>query len=144
MIYGITNGMVMQRGEDNTCEIWVTSDELLTEVFTDDGQIARVEMIDGRYKITGILCGGPYSLSVNGHTFDDIYVGDVWILAGQSNMQGCGRDTAIEYNENPAVRAYYMHNEWGVANNPLHELGRAVYKVHTEILGAKRGFSKGA
>ena len=142
MISGITNGMVMQRGTDNTCEIWVTSDEVLTEVLTHDGQSARAEMIDGRYRITGIRCGGPYSLNVNGHVYNDIYVGDVWILAGQSNMQGCGRDIDIEYNENPAIRAYYMQNEWGIADNPLHEPGRAVYKVHTEVLGAKRGFSK--
>lgn len=141
MIYGITNGMIMQRGKDNTCEIWVKSDEPLTEIFTDDGQSAGIEMIDGRYRITGILCGGPYVLNVNGNIFKDIYVGDVWILAGQSNMQGYGRDTDIEYNANPAIRAYYMQNEWGIANNPLNVPWRAVNNVHTEILGAKKGFS---
>lgn len=34
--------------------------------------------------------GGPYTLSVNDgkntHTTDDIYIGDIWVCVGQSNM----------------------------------------------------------
>lgn len=143
MIYGILDGMVMQRGGDNTCEIWLKSDEQINNISTNDGQQARIERCGQEYKITGILCGGPYVINIDGHLFNNIYVGDVWLLAGQSNMQGCGRDTDIEYNSNPCIRAFYMNNEWKIANNPLHEPGRAFYQVHTAELKAKVGFSKG-
>lgn len=143
MIYGIVDGMVMQRGQDNTCEIWLKSDETIVDISTTDGQQAKIEKFGDEYKVTGILCGGPYVVNVDGHIFNDIYVGDVWLLAGQSNMQGCGRDTDVKYNSNPRIRAFYMNHQWDIANNPLHEPGRAVCKVHTDELNAKRGFGKG-
>lgn len=142
MIYGISDGMVMQRGTDNACDITVSSDKKIRSVTTADNQTAKVTETPDGFRITGILCGGPYTLNVDGEIFNDIYVGDVWILAGQSNMQGCGRETSAERNTNPCVRALYMQGEWGIANNPLHETGRSIYAVHTEVLGAKRGFSK--
>ncbi len=47
-----------------------------------------------RFHLTGICTGGPYTLTLTvgeqTFVFTEIYVGDVWILGGQSNMDGCG------------------------------------------------------
>lgn len=93
--------------------------------------------LSGRLK--GIPAGGPYTitLSVAGTageggdrcTVQDVLVGDVWILAGQSNMQGCGnRDGAVA--SHPMVRAFTMDDRWRKAKDPIHNLWNAVDSVH--------------
>lgn len=34
-----------------------------------------------------LLAGGPFELQVNLQTIKDVYVGDVWLAGGQSNME---------------------------------------------------------
>ena len=45
---------------------------------------------------------------------------DIWVLAGQSNMDGCGRtpDTLT----NPQILMLGLDNKWTVAKNPLHHI----------------------
>ena len=45
---------------------------------------------------------------------------DVWILAGQSNMQGAGRtpDTLV----NPHIWMMNMDDHWSVAHSPIHRI----------------------
>jgi sialate O-acetylesterase len=38
-------------------------------------------------KLDPLTVGGPDKLSVNGVTFEDVLVGEVWVGSGQSNMQ---------------------------------------------------------
>ena len=82
--------------------------------------------------------GGPYRVELqicHGHkiletvALDDIFVGDVWILAGQSNMQGVG-NLVHAPKPHPCVRAFYMRDEWGTAEEPLHFLDEAVDRFH--------------
>lgn len=136
-IRGIKNGAVLQRNKDNVCEIIIYCDKKIKEISSSDkwSKLNYEELSDGKYRFTGLRAGGPYSLTINKEEFHDIYVGDVWILAGQSNMQGIGRMVDITYNSNPAIRALYMPNEWDMANNPMHELGKSHYKVHTVTYG---------
>jgi len=94
----------------------------------------------GRFKgrLTGIPCGGPYTIEVrimegtrclDQDQIKDVWVGDVWFMGGQSNMQGVGlMDTAPK--PHPLVRCFYMRDEWGQACEPLHLLGEAVDPVH--------------
>jgi len=85
--------------------------------------------------LKGIPSGGPYTIEfVIGEdqetmTVADIYVGDVWFLAGQSNMQGVG-NTADAPKPHPLVRAFVMRDEWELAEEPLHMLQEAVDVVH--------------
>lgn len=137
---GIKNGMVMQRNGDNVCEIWLQS-EVGVVAASYHGQKAGTVTVtqceDKRYLLSGIPVGGPYQVEINQETFSDIYVGDVWILAGQSNMEGVGwlSEEDLAYEGDPEVRALYMEDEWRPAKHPLHTMWTAVDKVHTEVLG---------
>jgi hypothetical protein len=85
-----------------------------------------------------IPVGGPYTVefrlagqgrSVEKMAIREIYVGDVWFMAGQSNMQGIGNMNRAP-KPHPLVRCFYMRDEWGLACDPLHQLNEAVDPVH--------------
>lgn len=88
--------------------------------------------------VNGLKVGGPYDIDLRivdrGQTVEelavkDVLVGDVWILAGQSNMQGIGW-LVEKLKPMQQVRAFYMTDEWDVAVDPLHTLWCAVDPVH--------------
>jgi len=74
-------------------------------------------------------------------TVKDVLVGDVWVLGGQSNMEGCGRLSEAEMPE-PFVRAFFMDDHWGLAKEPLHDLSIAIDPVHTDLNGGVRPAAK--
>lgn len=99
----------------------------------------------GRFKIKlwGIPVGGPYKLSISGGTqttsIKSLFVGDVWLMAGQSNMQGVGNmDGAARPDK--LIRVFTMGRSWRLAEDPLHVLGESPDKVHNDGLqySAKR------
>jgi len=64
---------------------------------------------------------------------------DLWILAGQSNMQGCGQFTPEraaqpDMAEHPRIFAFDSLYEWVVAREPLHHLYAAVDPVHVNLM----------
>ncbi len=68
--------------------------------------------------------------------------GDVWILAGQSNMQGAGRikDTLVS----PQIWMMHMDDRWGNAHSPLHRIFEAkapAYALAFHKLNGKPGAS---
>lgn len=129
-IVGIRNGMVMQRGNDNHCDISFFCDEEITEILCSGGNSPILTKTEKGYNLKGIYAGGPYTLTINKVKFTDIYVGDLWVLAGQSNMQGVGRFPFAKTNDNPKIRAFYMQDFWDIANHPLHLPALAKHKVH--------------
>ncbi|MBE6974175.1 MAG: sialate O-acetylesterase [Ruminococcaceae bacterium] len=135
---GIRNGMVMQRNGDDVCQVLLTDvDEIRWGSFRGpaEGRI-HWEKTEGGWILRGIPVGGPYCVTVNEETFTDIYVGDVWLLAGQSNMEGVGwlteEDRVFEGEED--VRSFGMDDLWVPARGRLHRPWLAVDKVHTEAL----------
>src|SRR5690554_1532682 len=86
-----TDGMVLQRDAD--VKIWGSGqkgEELQIEIA---GQ-SRLAMIDeqGNWEasFSCLPTGGPYRMSVTGYeklVIEEVYVGDVWLLGGQSNME---------------------------------------------------------
>jgi sialate O-acetylesterase len=97
----------------------------------------------GRFtaRLRGAPAGGPYEVTLcvgaESLTVRDVLVGDVWVLGGQSNMQGCGlRKEAAR--PHPMVRAFFMDDAWRVAQDPIHNLWDAVDPVHAEINGNRR------
>lgn len=135
---GIKNGMVMQRNEENVSEIFVSDiREIYKATYEGNGSgIIQVNQQADSFRLTGIPVGGPYIVTINEDVFYDIYVGDLWVLAGQSNMQGVGWLTKedVEFQGDKEIRAFYMQDEWGVARHRLHRPWLAVDKVHTEVL----------
>lgn len=53
---------------------------------------------------------------------------DLWVLGGQSNMQGVGR--AFDDYENPKIMVFGLDDRWEVAREPLHRLFLAKAPVY--------------
>lgn len=85
--------------------------------------------------IKGVPQGGPYSLEVRvaGSTaldsVKDFFVGDLWLLAGQSNMEGVGNLADVEQPD-ARIRSFDQTDRWVLATEPLHQLVNAADRVH--------------
>lgn len=78
--------------------------------------------------------GGPYMIEVrsgpNATTaVHNILVGDLWILAGQSNMEGVGNLTGVQ-PPSGLVHSFNQADRWVLAEEPLHSLVDATDRVH--------------
>ena len=125
---GLHDGMVMQRDTaTDTCDILLALECEGEPTATCDGKAVHLERDGEGWRLTGIPVGGPYTLTLCDKnekvSFTELYVGDVWILAGQSNMEGAGRMTGVEYayEKHPdlSVRAFYLDDRWDFARAQL-------------------------
>lgn len=79
----------------------------------------------GRFSalLKGVPAGGPYRLDLRCGAetarVKKFYCGDVWLLAGQSNMQGVG-DMDGAARPHPLIRVFSLRREWRLARDPLH------------------------
>jgi sialate O-acetylesterase len=86
-------------------------------------------------QIKGIPTGGPYRVEVRIEglagvvTVENVLVGDLWILAGQSNMEGLGDLIDVEPPD-PSVHSFDLADHWEVAQEPLHTLVGATDRIH--------------
>ncbi len=84
--------------------------------------------------VPGVPAGGPYTLEIetgNGRhmSVGGLLVGDLWILAGQSNMDGCGKLLDLE-PPSRMVHNFYYSEQWDVARDPLCVLVDSIDPVH--------------
>lgn len=63
---------------------------------------------------------------------ESVFVGDIWILAGQSNMQGCGTLLDVEVPME-GVSCFYLDDRWGIAEDPMCWYHEAVDPVHWSV-----------
>ncbi len=145
---GIQNGAVFQRNSDNVSVRSVagtarTDGELLLRTVCDGKVLAGFDNVvigksrNGKLSgmISGLPAGGPYTLefaiagSREKTVVKDILVGDLWLLAGQSNMAGSAFMPSLSETSS-MVHAFYMDNTWGIAQAPIHDPGRAAAPVH--------------
>ncbi len=89
--------------------------------------------------LSGLKSGGPYRITLSigneSATVEDLLVGDVWLLGGQSNMQGYGNlDNAVRACS-PMIRAYTMDDRWGLAKEPVIQPHIANAPVHWRRMG---------
>lgn len=103
--------------------------------------------------LDGIPVGGEYRLEltilvraaspqiVEQAGVEHLLVGDLWILAGQSNMEGVGN---LPGSAQPSslVHNFDMSDAWMVAEEPLHRLPLSVDPVHSSA--GPRSPAKGA
>jgi sialate O-acetylesterase len=92
--------------------------ETVTVVFRGETRKTNADEL-GRWSVwlSPGAAGGPFDLKINGITLRDVLVGDVWIAAGQSNMEWPVRWSADPDKERKA------------ANLPRLRLARTMHKV---------------
>lgn len=157
IIEGLFDHMVLQRDARNAC------DAVICGTCAGEGRVVAVVKRRGKIvpgfaakpcgtarrgrfeaRLRGLAAGGPYDIDlrvrdakrgmIEGVSVRDVLVGDVWILAGQSNMQGCGR-REHRAKPDPRVRAFYMNDRWRTAEDPIHNMDAALDPIHREING---------
>lgn len=147
ILSGLVNGQVLQRlnSRDASVVLHGTGNEdgpiqatLSQKTVTLKGWKKRPvgRMVRGKFsiKLSSIPVGGPYRLRLEaGSQRVDVpvfFVGDVWILAGQSNMEGVG-DMTVPAKPHPLIRAFSMRRQWRLAEDPLHILAESPDVCHT-------------
>jgi sialate O-acetylesterase len=92
--------------------------------------------------LKGLPAGGPYDIELKAGAetlaVKDVLVGDVWLLGGQSNMQGCGLFPKKVTPADPRVRAFYMDDRWATAKDPIHNMWACVDQAHVDLCGGAR------
>ncbi|MGI6263854.1 MAG: sialate O-acetylesterase [Acutalibacteraceae bacterium] len=129
IVYGLLPGMVIGRTGELCRGRFVADADGDVAV---EGFHARIEedgVEDGHrvFWLTGIPIGGPYTVTLTDDqgavTVDNLYVGDVWLLGGQSNMEGVGyyRDIAAGVRVFPFWRQFSFDNaHWEPAEPRMH------------------------
>lgn len=114
----ISSGMVLQRGDTARVWGWAESGQTITVKFLKKSYQTKAAQ-DGSWCV-GIpttkanMVGGPYKMEINELKLDDIYVGDVWLCSGQSNMDlHCARledlyKQELDTDVNPAIHLVQM------------------------------------
>jgi sialate O-acetylesterase len=112
------SGMVMQRGK--AIPVWGKADagETVTIRFNKK-QYQTTADANGRWRVDlpKMKAGGPYEMTVNEQTIDNIMIGDVWLLSGQSNIDVTIErvypqyTTEIDAYENSQIRMFRVQNE---------------------------------
>jgi sialate O-acetylesterase len=144
---GLADNQVLQRNrtnEANSTVIGSASDldgkQIEVRVLSGKKLVrnwARIATVQGGAwsgEVKSIPMGGPYQVefrAAGAHTVavNSVFVGDLWVLAGQSNMEGVG-DLIDVQQPNPKVHSFDLTDTWLVAKEPLHTLVNAVDRVH--------------
>ena len=81
------SGMVLQRNQAVPVWGWADAGESVTVAFLKKTYTITADN-DGRWRVylPAMKAGGPYELRVNDVVLTDVFVGDVWLLSGQSNI----------------------------------------------------------
>jgi len=82
----ISDGMVLQR--NTQVNLWGTSDESVTVIFLNQ-EYHAIPDTAGHWTVVlnDLPPGGPHTLAINNMTINNVYIGDVFLCSGQSNMQ---------------------------------------------------------
>lgn len=133
---GLSDSQVLQREKNGTASTIVsgksdTEGRLYCRI--DNGrwsEIAAIQPGDWTAKLPALPTGGPYAIDLRADSpsgarlaekgFREVFVGDLWVLAGQSNMVGRAKvDPA--HKTDPLVRMLALNGVWQLATHPLHE-----------------------
>jgi len=129
----VGDGMVMQR--DAAFSLW--SCEKVTVTFL--GKSYQSRKVDGKWLVTlePAAAGGPFTMEIvsdkGSISIQDVYIGDLWLCAGQSNMELMMQRLRDNYGEEweletyPPVHNFKVPQEWDYAS-PREELSGGVWK----------------
>jgi len=149
VVKGLFSGMVMQRdAKGGSCQIFsgiCQNTGTVSVAVIKAGKMLKnwqAKIVGQAAKgvfngvLSGIPTGGPYQITLAIGTeklkLRDLYVGDLWMLGGQSNMEGVGNliDAPRPIKE---VRAFYLDNHWAAARDPLHRFDIALAEIHQKL-----------
>lgn len=87
----ISDGMVLQRDAEVKIWGWASREEPITLLFNGQEYVTQANS-NGDWSIVlpAMEKGGPYTMHIKGSNtlqLKDIYLGDVWLASGQSNME---------------------------------------------------------
>jgi sialate O-acetylesterase len=106
------------------------------EPVRDWAQLATVSGGAWKGVLSAVPTGGPYRIELRvaganeaGAVIQNVLVGDLWVLAGQSNMEGVG-DLVNTPLPSEMVHNFDLSDRWAIAEDPLHNLPGAVDRVH--------------
>ncbi|WPV64130.1 sialate O-acetylesterase [Chitinophaga sp. LS1] len=109
--------MVLQQNADINIWGWGIAGEKVTiRNNWDNKTIATTVGKDGRWQavLPTAKAGGPYTLAINNIRLSDIYLGEVWLCSGQSNM-----DMTVAREDRYWCGVYNEAAEVAAANYPL-------------------------
>lgn len=96
----LSDGAILQREQPIKIWGWADDGEAVSVEFA--GHERNTEAVDGRWSVSfpALKAGGPYEIKIRGKNqleLNDIWMGDLWIGAGQSNMELPLRRVATRY-----------------------------------------------
>ena len=118
---------VLQQGEP--VPIWGTADAGESVSVSLAGQQASAKAgLDGRWsvKLQEMKAGGPHTLVISGKNrieYQDVWIGEVWICSGQSNMERqlgprSGQQPLVNWEQEAASADYPQIRHFAVARTP--------------------------
>jgi sialate O-acetylesterase len=157
---GPVDNQVFQRNADQTADFQLSGTAIGKKVNNKDVEarltgadttalpgfdwtpVGKIVKLKWSGSIKHVPAGGPYRLEVRLQGTDpvlsiaNLLVGDLWVLAGQSNMEGHG-DLVDVQAPSPLIRTFDMADRWGVAEEPLHTTVNAADPVHWPVNAQK-------
>ncbi|MDO9374302.1 MAG: sialate O-acetylesterase [Ferruginibacter sp.] len=132
------NHMVLQRNME--VPVWGTADagEKVTVRFAKQVKSATADAA-GKWmvRLGKLQAGGPFELLIQGNSavkLEDVYVGEVWLCSGQSNM-----DMTVAREDRYWCGVYNEAAEVASANYPLIRVFDVEFAPSEEILGQVKG-----
>ena len=156
IISGPVDNQVLQRNADQTADIQfsgtavgkkangkdiearITGPDTNALPGLDWAPIGKIQKLKWGGELKRVPVGGPYRLEVRMQGSEtvasvaNLLVGDLWVLAGQSNMEGHG-DLIDVQPPSPLVHSFDMTDHWVIAEEPLHTVVNAVDPVHWPV-----------
>ena len=115
----ISEGMVLQR--DQTIQIWgkgIPNEKVRVSLAGAVGSTKVLEDSTWTVQLPPMPAGGPYELEVNVQKISDVFIGDVWVAGGQSNMEWAlkagviGREEEFANAEFPQIRFFKVPQDY--------------------------------
>ncbi len=131
--------MVLQRGQE--IPVWGMADPRQRVIVTFQDKEYRVRADrEGNWelKLDAFPKGGPYTLTVNTSketlAYENVMMGDVWVLGGQSNMEWALKNTnngedSIKVADYPNIRLFEVGRDLSL--QPLEDVAEAKWSVCT-------------
>jgi len=137
----LSDGMVMQHGTAFPIRGYSLPSSTVTVTFLDKSYQAQAGA-DGKWQVIldPVQAGGPFTMDIESAEtrvcIKDIYSGDVWLCAGQSNMEHPMQRHKDNYQEEwtaqafPPIRQFKAPQEWDFSG-PREELSGGSWTVAT-------------